>query len=109
MARGNIFQDFDDFLSNVDSFYSEIICSALGHHFMNPKNWSCPEEGIITFQLLTICECHGVNTFKEEWDPVNCLIMIDRSFTLGFADWFKQTSASEAVSQVFDKSKELTE
>ena len=88
MAKNCFFKDFAEFMARSSQFHGEIICDALGFYFMHPENWSCPEDGIAAFQMLTLCDSLGLNTFLEKFDAVNNPVVSNLAFQLGLADWF---------------------
>lgn len=89
MADYRFYQLFSEFLDKIGEFHGDLICDALGHYFMVPETWACPEDGIAAFQMLTICDLHGFNSFREKYDPVNNPSVSNIAFQLGLASWFK--------------------
>lgn len=94
--KGNyrFYQQFSEFLDEVSEFHGDLICDALGHYFMDPASWACPEDGVAALQMLTVCELHGFNSFLEKYDPVNNHEVSNIAFQLGLTDWFKDLSAA---------------
>lgn len=80
MVRNFDFGSFASFMSGVSDFTGETIFSALGHYFMQPDLWSCPEEGFVLLQLLTVGEMSGHNNFKAAFDPVGNFEVLDKIF-----------------------------
>ena len=78
---------FACFMSGVSDFTGETIFNALGHYFMQPELWSCPEEGFVLLQLLTVGGMSGHNYFQDAFDPVGNFDVLDKIFYQVFGSY----------------------